>query len=128
MKCFLLPFIVCSAMAGPAALAEPPAQGLSQQAVAAARAACEADIQNLCAGVQPGGGKILACLKQHKDQVSDGCKQAVIKATMPANASPTNAAPTNAAPTNAAPTSTGPTSAAPANPSPTRAAPAATVA
>jgi len=65
----------------------PPASapGPSEQAMAEARAACGTDIQKLCAGVQPGGGRILACLKQHKDQVSDGCKQAVVKATRGAN-------------------------------------------
>ena len=102
----LLPFILCTVIAAPAALADdllpsppsssppsstqspaqsPPAQMPSQEAVAAARAACETDIQKLCAGVQPGGGRILVCLKQHKDQVSDGCKQAVIKATKGSN-------------------------------------------
>ena len=43
----------------------------------AARAACRADLQQFCAGVQPGGGRMLACLKEHRDQVSDACKQAV---------------------------------------------------
>jgi hypothetical protein len=100
----LLPLIFCTLIAAQAALADdllpsppsstppsaqspaqPPAQAPSQQAVAEARAACATDIQNFCAGVQPGGGRILACLKQHKDQVSDGCKQAVIKATKGSN-------------------------------------------
>lgn len=43
----------------------------------AARAACSADLQQFCAGVQPGGGRMLACLKEHRDQVSPACKQAV---------------------------------------------------
>jgi Cysteine rich repeat len=105
----LLPFILCTIIAAQAALADdllpappspsqpaaqlpgqsPPAQSPpqapSQEAVAAARAACETDIQKLCAGVQPGGGRILVCLKQHKDQVSDGCRQAVVKATKGSN-------------------------------------------
>ena len=107
----LLPFILCAVIAAPAALADdllptppsstppssgpssstppsaqsPPSRGPSQQAVAEARAACATDIQNFCPGVQPGGGRILACLKQHKDQVSDGCKQAVMKATKGSN-------------------------------------------
>jgi len=110
MKRSLLPFILCTVIAAQAALADdllpapsspsqppaqlpgqsppaqtPPAQSPSQQAVAAARAACETDIQRLCADVQPGGGRILVCLKQHKDQVSDGCRQAVIKATKGSN-------------------------------------------
>jgi hypothetical protein len=50
------------------------------QALVAARAACANDIQTLCLGVQPGGGRILACLKQHKQQVSGGCKQAIAAA------------------------------------------------
>src|SRR5690349_17829559 len=54
-----------------------PAQTTSPQA-SDARAACASDVQKLCAGVQPGGGRILACLKQHKDQVSDTCKSAVM--------------------------------------------------
>jgi hypothetical protein len=44
------------------------------------RAACQADAQNLCPGVPEGGGRILSCLAQHKDAVSDACKQAVMKA------------------------------------------------
>ena len=109
----LLPFILCAVIAAQAAFADdllpsppqsaqspaqspaqvpaqspaqsPPVQAPSQQAVEEARAACATDIQKLCTGVQPGGGRILACLKQHKDQVSDGCKQAVLKATKGSN-------------------------------------------
>ena len=44
------------------------------------RAACQTDAQNLCSGVQAGGGRILSCLAQHKDAVSDVCKQALMKA------------------------------------------------
>jgi hypothetical protein len=44
------------------------------------RAACQTDAQNLCSGVQAGGGRILSCLAQHQDAVSDGCKQALMKA------------------------------------------------
>jgi len=36
------------------------------------RTACASDVQKLCAGVPSGGGRILACLKQRKDEVSDG--------------------------------------------------------
>jgi|SRR5471032_1377380 hypothetical protein len=102
MKRSLLPLMLCAIIGPQTALADDllpappssaqspaaqspapsaPAQAPSQQAVAAAAAACETDIQKLCPGVQPGGGRIFACLKQHKDQVSDVCKQAVIKAT-----------------------------------------------
>lgn len=44
------------------------------------KAACQEDAQKLCAGVQPGGGRIINCLLQHKDAVSDACRQAFIKA------------------------------------------------
>jgi Cysteine rich repeat len=49
-------------------------------AIEAAQAACSADLQQLCAGVQPGSGRMLACLKEHRDQVSPACKQAVMGA------------------------------------------------
>jgi len=62
-----------------------PAPTVSPQAVAEARTVCETDIQKLCPGVQPGGGRILACLKQHQADVTDGCKQAVTKALKPAS-------------------------------------------
>src|SRR4030081_1951709 len=45
-----------------------------------ARTACASDVQKLCAGVPAGGGRVLACLKQHKDEVSDGCKQGILAA------------------------------------------------
>ena len=44
------------------------------------RTACASDIQKICAAVSPGGGRVLACLKQHKDEVSDGCKNAILTA------------------------------------------------
>ena len=42
----------------------------------AVREACMEDVRTLCAGSQPGGGKVMMCLKSHKDQVSAGCKTA----------------------------------------------------
>ena len=35
---------------------------------------CAADIRSLCAGVQPGGGRIRACVKQHINELSEPCK------------------------------------------------------
>jgi Cysteine rich repeat len=34
---------------------------------------CKADVARLCPGVQMGGGRIIACLKEHKMEVSVGC-------------------------------------------------------
>ena len=35
---------------------------------------CKADAAKLCPDVKPGGGRIAACLREHKDAVSDACK------------------------------------------------------
>ena len=40
---------------------------------------CRADVARLCPGVPPGGGKIIACLKAHKMEVSIGCGKAIKK-------------------------------------------------
>src|SRR2546426_6469551 len=34
------------------------------------RAACEEDAQKFCAGVQPGAGRIVRCLRQHDNDLS----------------------------------------------------------
>ena len=44
---------------------------LAQQA--AAMKYCKADVARLCPGVQMGEGRIIACLKEHKEEVSIGC-------------------------------------------------------
>jgi len=56
------------------------AQAASPQAMADAQAACAGDVQKLCAGVPAGGGRIVACLKQHQAELSSGCRQAIVKA------------------------------------------------
>jgi Cysteine rich repeat len=38
---------------------------------------CKADVARLCPGVQMGGGRIIACLKAHKMDVSVGCAKAI---------------------------------------------------
>jgi hypothetical protein len=81
MRISTLFFSLCLAAVTQSALADQPPPTPSPEAVNEARTACATDIQTLCAGVQPGGGRILACLKEHKDKVSDGCKKAVMKAT-----------------------------------------------
>jgi len=46
----------------------PPAQGL---------AACQGDIKKLCPQIKPGGGRIIACLGQHKAELTPSCKTTV---------------------------------------------------
>jgi len=43
---------------------------------------CSTDIQSLCAGVKPGGGRVLACLQQHvaAGELSVGCSTILSKA------------------------------------------------
>ncbi len=38
---------------------------------------CRPDVQKLCSGVQPGGGRIVACLKQHESELSPQCQKQV---------------------------------------------------
>src|SRR6267378_3159321 len=38
------------------------------------RAACEEDAQKFCAGVQPGAGRIVRCLRQHDNDLSAACR------------------------------------------------------
>ena len=45
----------------------------------AMRQACAADTRKLCAGVQPGGGRILQCFKEHAADLSPGCKAAMVQ-------------------------------------------------
>ncbi|MDI4663446.1 cysteine rich repeat-containing protein [Xanthobacter autotrophicus] len=50
------------------------AQNISPEQAKALRTACEADVKKLCAGVQPGGGRLVQCLKEHKDEVTPPCQ------------------------------------------------------
>jgi hypothetical protein len=43
--------------------------------VAAADHPCLADAQRLCSNVEPGEGRVAACLKQHEGDLSPACKQ-----------------------------------------------------
>ena len=42
--------------------------------------ACLKDAKQLCPGVEPGGGKIRECLKTHIKDLSDECKDVLVKA------------------------------------------------
>lgn len=66
-------FLLIVALAGGAT------PGFAQNAdqVARLRAACEADARALCPNVVPGGGRILACLKQNAASLSMACRDAL---------------------------------------------------
>jgi Cysteine rich repeat len=81
-----------------AATAVQSAQADNQPSLAAIQAACAGDAQKLCAGVQPGGGRIIACLKEHKDALSDQCKQAAGLSVNANSGSAAAAAPSVSAP------------------------------
>jgi hypothetical protein len=83
-SCLLLSLTVSSV--SPARAAQS-AQAGDQQSLAAIQAACAEDAKKLCAGVQPGGGRIVACLREHKDSLSDRCKQAAGLTANPSSSS-----------------------------------------
>ena len=90
-SCLLLSVTVFSALFARA-------QAGGQPSLDALRAACADDAQRLCAGVQPGGGRVVACLKEHKDSLSDRCKQAAGLAANPSGSSAPSAAGSPATP------------------------------
>ena len=87
------------------------AQAGDQQSLAAIQAACAEDAKKLCAGVQPGGGRIVACLREHKDTLSERCRQAAGLAANPSNSS----APSSPSASPVSETPASPAPAAPAN-------------
>jgi hypothetical protein len=74
------------------------AQAGTRVSADALRAGCSDDAARLCAGVQPGGGRVIACLQQHKDALSNQCRQAAGLPPKPAPAPPAESAPSAAAP------------------------------
>ncbi|MFG1410027.1 cysteine rich repeat-containing protein [Xanthobacter sp. VTT E-85241] len=56
------------------------AQDAASAAAKSAQQACRADVEKLCAGIQPGGGRIVQCLQKQADQVSEGCRAALAAA------------------------------------------------
>src|SRR4051794_33766195 len=113
MRWGTLLFILCSSGLQPEA----------QQVSAAVRTACAADVQRLCRGVPSGGGRVVACLKQNQDSLSDACRQAAGLPPKGGSAAPSNdnvSLPTPA-PASAPAPSTPPRSSSPAAPSKTNA-------
>ena len=52
------------------------AQGLT----ATQRDACQGDFGKFCKGTTPGGGRIIACLASHNDQLTPACKKVLADA------------------------------------------------
>jgi hypothetical protein len=52
-----------------------PAGAIAQQAV---RQACTADFAKVCAGVEPGEGRVMACVREHFGQLSASCQNALM--------------------------------------------------
>ena len=43
------------------------------------RQVCRADFQKFCADVRPGSGHVAQCLLAHRDGLSPGCRDALVK-------------------------------------------------
>ena len=52
-------------------------QAFAQTPTPDQRGACGADYQKYCTGTAPGGGRVVACLNGHRDQLSAACKKAI---------------------------------------------------
>ena len=48
-------------------------------AYAQGKGACAGDVQTFCSQVQPGQGRILQCLKQNIESLSQGCKDRILE-------------------------------------------------
>ena len=53
------------------------APAAAQSIPPAVEAACNADYKKLCGNVTPGGGRILACMKEKNSELSAGCRTAL---------------------------------------------------
>ena len=51
-------------------------QGLEAE-IQALKTYCKPDIERLCPNVEPGGGRIKACLMAQKDELTVGCAKAL---------------------------------------------------
>jgi hypothetical protein len=53
---------------------------MAQQLTAAQRDACGGDYGKFCKGTTPGGGRIIACLAAHNDQLTPACQKVLAAA------------------------------------------------
>lgn len=52
----------------------------AQELTAEQRSACMGDYEKFCKGVEPGGGRIIACLSKSSDKLTANCKKVLIAA------------------------------------------------
>jgi hypothetical protein len=74
MKRWSIPLACLSVLSISVLAQQPPAPS------AEVRQACHADVQKLCPGMLPGGGRIKECMQSHKADLSQGCRDALSKA------------------------------------------------
>lgn len=68
---------LCGAPFAPASQAQSPTG--DRAAAQAAVRACRADVARVCKGVQPGQGRVLACLREHREALSEDCRAQIDK-------------------------------------------------
>jgi len=51
----------------------------SKKRLMKAQQACTGDMEKFCKDVQPGGGRILKCLREHTQELSSACRQEIEK-------------------------------------------------
>lgn len=74
-----LPLRFCGALLGGAVVLGGLAAGAAAQTASmkAMRQACMPDYKTYCSATSPGGGRIIACLQQHAQNLSPDCLQAL---------------------------------------------------
>ena len=96
MRIWLIP-LSCAGLFSAGVPAQEPAAAAPGLTV---RQACEPDVQKFCEGVQAGGGRIKACMAQHKDQLSQPCRDALKSARAQHQGGKANNPPANNGPSN----------------------------
>ena len=51
----------------------------SKKRLMEAQQACSGDMEKFCKDIQPGGGRILKCLREHTEELSSACRQVIEK-------------------------------------------------
>jgi len=62
------------------ALLSAPGLAYAQELTAEQRSACMGDYEKFCKGVEPGGGRIIACLAKSSDKLTPACQKVLTAA------------------------------------------------